>query len=110
MDYLFGIGKQWLVLIVLLFIFLGSVSCATYRSREGVRITRGIPESKKCPDTMDRARIGGMAGSALGGMAAAMGGSSVFGAAIHFVGYAVGFTSKDTCSSGNKKKNYRSEG
>ena len=69
-----------------------------------MRITQGLPSAKKCPDRLDRAGIGGVAGSALGRAARAVSGSFVFGTLIHLVGYAVGYTSKDTCPPANSKE------
>ena len=99
-----SMGKLFPIFLPLLLIILGSTSCATYRKGEGIRITQGLPSAKKCPDRLDRARIGGMAGSVLGGAATAVSGSSAFGTLINLVGYAVGFTSKDTCSPANSKE------
>ena len=97
-------GRFFQIFLPLLLIILDSTSCATYGRGEGMRITQGLPSAKKCPDRLDRAGIGGVAGSALGRAARAVSGSFVFGTLIHLVGYAVGYTSKDTCPPANSKE------
>jgi len=84
-----------LLLAVLIF-----PACATYRRSEGLRLKLNPVMASRCPDRVDRARVGGLTGTVLGAML----GFPPIGVIYQLAGYAIGFASGSSCSEKNQSE------
>ncbi len=99
------LNPSLIFLFLALFIFS---SCVTYRSSEGLRITSKPITKSRCPDRLDRGRVGSLAGTVVGTIVGtAVGVPLLFGTIYHAAGYAMGFASGDSC---NKKEPLEKKG
>jgi hypothetical protein len=86
---------------LLIFFFLAIFilpSCVTYRSSEGLRITSKPTTKSRCPDRLDRGRVGGLTGAVVGTIAGSALGVPMLGGLYHVAGYVMGFSSHDPCT------------
>ncbi len=92
------LNPSLIFLFLALFIFS---SCVTYRSSEGLRITSKPITKSRCPDRLDRGKVGALAGTVVGTIVGTAVGVPLLGPIYHAAGYAMGFASSDSC---NKKE------
>ncbi|MFQ6011707.1 MAG: hypothetical protein ACE5KG_06000, partial [Nitrososphaerales archaeon] len=58
----------------------------------------------RCPDRLDRGRIGGLAGTVVGTIVGSAFGVPMLGGLFHVAGYAMGFSSGESCSKNDPLK------
>ncbi len=86
--------------VLLLLAVLIFQACTTYRRSEGLRLKLNPEMASRCPDRLDRARVGSLTGTVLGAMI----GFPLIGGFYSLAGYAMGFASGSSCSEENQSE------
>jgi len=90
--------KPSIILVILAVLILPA--CATYRKSEGLRLKLNPEMASRCPDRVNRARVGSLTGTVLGVMI----GFPLIGGIYSLAGYAMGFASGSSCNEENQSE------